>query len=70
MSDELQAGSLDMIEIVMAFEEEFSCEIPDDAAAQIQTVGDAVQFIETRAPVPATQPQDGDTSRVVPTGRI
>ena len=54
--EELEAGSLDTIELVMAFEEEFGCEIPDDAAAQIQTVGDAVKFIETRAPQSATQP--------------
>ena|SRR5438094_474976 len=69
--DEFEAGSLDTIELVMAFEEEFGCEIPDDAAAQIQTVGDAVKkFIETRAPLPATQPDDGDSSHAVPTGRI
>src|SRR3977135_242196 len=68
--DELEAGSLDTIELVMAFEEEFGCEIPDDAAAQIQTVGDAVKFIEARAPLPATQPHDGDSNQTVPTGRI
>jgi acyl carrier protein len=33
----------------MAFEEEFGCEIPDDAAEQIQTVGDAVKFLEKSA---------------------
>jgi acyl carrier protein len=40
---------LDTVELVMAFEEEFGCEIPDDAAEQIQTVGDAVKFLEKHA---------------------
>ena len=44
--DDLGADSLDTVELVMAFEEEFGCEIPDDAAETIQTVGDAVKFIE------------------------
>jgi acyl carrier protein len=43
--DDLGADSLDTVELVMAFEEEFSVEIPDDAAENIQTVGDAVKFI-------------------------
>lgn len=43
--DDLGADSLDTVELVMAFEEEFGCEIPDDAAENIQTVGDAVKFI-------------------------
>ena len=44
--DDLGADSLDTVELVMAFEEEFSVEIPDDAAEKIQTVGDAVNFIK------------------------
>ncbi len=44
--DDLGADSLDTVELVMAFEEEFGIEIPDDAAETIQTVGDAVSFIE------------------------
>lgn len=44
--DDLGADSLDTVELVMAFEEEFGVEIPDDAAEHIQTVGDAVKFIE------------------------
>ncbi|WP_435640553.1 acyl carrier protein [Micavibrio aeruginosavorus] len=44
--DDLGADSLDTVELVMAFEEEFSVEIPDDAAEKIQTVGDAVSFIK------------------------
>ncbi|HBG99385.1 MAG: acyl carrier protein [Rhodobacteraceae bacterium] len=44
--DDLGADSLDTVELVMAFEEEFGIEIPDDAAETIQTVGDAVKFIK------------------------
>lgn len=44
--DDLGADSLDTVELVMAFEEEFGVEIPDDAAEKIQTVGDAVSFIK------------------------
>jgi acyl carrier protein len=44
--DDLGADSLDTVELVMAFEEEFSVEIPDDAAETILTVGDAVKFID------------------------
>ncbi len=47
--DDLGADSLDTVELVMAFEEEFSVEIPDDAAEKIQTVGDAVSFIKEHA---------------------
>jgi acyl carrier protein len=43
--DDLGADSLDNVELVMAFEEKFGIEIPDDAAEHIQTVGDAVKFI-------------------------
>lgn len=46
--DDLGADSLDNVELVMAFEEEFGVEIPDDAAEHIQTVGDAVKFIESK----------------------
>jgi acyl carrier protein len=44
--DDLGADSLDTVELVMAFEEEFGCEIPDDAAEKIVTVKDAVNFID------------------------
>lgn len=47
--DDLGADSLDTVELVMAFEEEFGVEIPDDAAENIQTVGDAIKFIEENA---------------------
>ena len=45
--DDLGADSLDTVELVMAFEEEFNVEIPDDAAEKILTVGDAVKFLES-----------------------
>ena len=44
--DDLGADSLDTVELVMAFEEEFGIEIPDDAAESIVTVGDAIKFID------------------------
>ena len=47
--DDLGADSLDTVELVMAFEEEFNVEIPDDAAETIVTVGDAVRFLEKNA---------------------
>ena len=47
--DDLGADSLDTVELVMAFEEEFGCEIPDDAAEKIQTVKDAIDYIESSA---------------------
>src|SRR4029079_5631757 len=46
---DLGADSLDTVELVMAFEEEFGCEIPDDAAETILTVGDATKFLEKNA---------------------
>jgi acyl carrier protein len=47
--DDLGADSLDTVELVMAFEEEFGCEIPDDAAEKILTVKDAIDFINSNA---------------------
>ena len=44
--DDLGADSLDTVELVMAFEEEFGCEIPDDAAEKILTVKNAISYIE------------------------
>ena len=44
-TDDLGADSLDIVELVMAFEEEFGLEIPDDDAEKIATVGDAVTYI-------------------------
>ncbi len=47
--DDLGADSLDTVELVMAFEEEFNIEIPDDAAEKIMTLQDAVNFIQQNA---------------------
>jgi acyl carrier protein len=44
--DDLGADSLDTVELVMAFEEEFGCEIPDEVAEKILTVKDAINYIE------------------------
>lgn len=44
--DDLGADSLDTVELVMAFEEEFNIEIPDDSAEKIMTVQDAINYIE------------------------
>ncbi len=46
--DDLGADSLDTVELVMAFEEEFGCEIPDDAAEKILTIKDAITYIESQ----------------------
>ena len=48
-TDDLGADSLDIVELVMAFEEEFGLEIPDDDAEKIATVGDAVTYIGTHS---------------------
>ena len=47
--DDLGADSLDTVELVMAFEEEFGAEISDSQAEKILTVGDAIKFIEGKA---------------------
>ena len=44
--DDLGADSLDIVELVMAFEEEFGVEIPDEAAEKIATIGDIVNYLE------------------------
>jgi acyl carrier protein len=46
--DDLGADSLDTVELVMAFEEEFGAEIPDEDAEKLQTVGDVIKYIEER----------------------
>jgi acyl carrier protein len=48
--DDLGADSLDTVELVMAFEEAFNIEIPDEAAEKIQKVKDAVEYIEKNSP--------------------
>jgi acyl carrier protein len=46
--DDLGADSLDQVELIMAFEEEFDIEIPDEDAEKISTVGDAVNYIDEK----------------------
>lgn len=47
--DDLGADSLDVVELIMAMEEEFDVEIPDEDAESIATVADAIEYIETKA---------------------
>ena len=47
--DDLGADSLDLVELVMALEEEYDTEITDEDAEKIQTVGDAIEYIKSRA---------------------
>ena len=46
--EDLGADSLDTVELVMAFEEEFGAEIPDEDAEKLQSVGDVIKYIEER----------------------
>ncbi len=48
--EDLGADSLDTVELVMAFEEEFGMEIPDEDAEQLQSVGDAIKYIKDHQP--------------------
>ena len=48
--DDLGADSLDTVELVMAFEEEFGMELPDEDAEKLQTVGDAISYIQSNNP--------------------
>ncbi len=48
-ANDLGADSLDTVELIMAFEEEFGLEIPDEAAEKISTVGDAIKYVEEHA---------------------
>ncbi|MDB6135493.1 MAG: acpP [Verrucomicrobiales bacterium] len=47
--EDLGADSLDTVELVMAFEEEFSIEVPDEEAEKLQSVGDVVKYVEEHA---------------------
>jgi acyl carrier protein len=47
-TDDLGADSLDLVEVVMALEEEFGAQIPDEEAEKIKTVGDAIRYIESK----------------------
>ena len=48
--EDLGADSLDTVELVMAFEEEFGIDIPDEDAEQMRTVGDAIKYLNENAP--------------------
>ena len=48
IQDDLGADSLDIVDLVMSFEDEFDLEIPDDQVENIKTVGDVVKFIEEK----------------------
>ena len=48
-TEDLNADSLDLVELIMAFEEEFGSEITDSEAEKILTVGDAIKFIESKS---------------------
>lgn len=48
-TDDLGADSLDIVELVMAFEEKFGIEIPDDETEKIRTVGDAIKYITEKS---------------------
>lgn len=48
-TDDLEADSLDLVEMIMSLEEEFNVEIPDADAEKIVTVGDALQYLRERA---------------------
>ena len=47
--DDLGADSLDQVELVMKFEDEFGCEIPDDAAEKLTTIQSAISYIQSQA---------------------
>ena len=47
--EDLGADSLDIVELVMAFEEEFGVEVPDEDAEKLQTVGDVIKYIEEKS---------------------
>ena len=61
--DDLGADSLDTVELVMAFEEQFSCEIPDDIAEKIVTVKDAIAYIEENIQVIILGKREGNNEQ-------
>ena len=48
-SEDLNADSLDVVELIMAIEEEFGIEVPDEDAENIKTVGDAIKYIQSKS---------------------
>ena len=61
--EDLGADSLDIVELVMAFEEEFSVEVPDEDAEKLQTVGDVMKYIEEKAVQAVTERRSHSRSR-------
>lgn len=61
-ADDLDADSLDKVELIMAFEEAFRIEIPENAAEHIRTVQDAIDFIEAQNPAPSACRTSGGMS--------
>ena len=61
--EDLGADSLDIVELVMAFEEEFGVEVPDEDAEKLQTVGDVINYIKERA-----KPKEGESGSGGSTG--
>src|SRR5438046_9968982 len=55
--EDLGADTLDIVELVMAFEEEFSVEVPDEDAEKLQTVGDVIKYIEDKSSKPESAEQ-------------
>lgn len=54
----LNADSLDIVELIMAFEEQFNIEIPDEEAEKIRSVNNAIQYIETHADLTAKEAEE------------
>lgn len=52
--DDFDADSLDQVELIMAFEEAFEVEIPDEMAEKVRTVGDAIKYIKEHAKAPTS----------------
>ena len=49
LAEDFDADSLDVVDVIMSLEEEFGIEVPDEAMAELQTVGDVVRFVEENA---------------------
>ena len=61
LAEDLGADSLDLVELVLAMEERFEIEIPDEDAVRLETVADAVRYVEEHRPLPLPRPGAGAT---------
>jgi len=59
LAEDLGADSLDLVELVLAMEERFEIEIPDEDAVRLETVADAVRYVEEHRPLPLPLPRPG-----------